>query len=173
LSEPIKKIALIGPESAGKTTLCQKLAAHFNTVWVPEYARNYVAALDRKYTLEDIEHCAREQLRSEEELAKRAKQYLFCDSELIIARVWCEDVFKTVPSWIDEAIQTHRYDLFLLMLPDIPFREDAVRENPHRREFFFDWYKRELESRNFSYEIVGGKDESRFSNALDAIQKYF
>src|SRR5215203_2798536 len=93
----IKKVALIGPESTGKTTLCEKLAAHFHTVWVPEMSRGYIGGLNRKYTLEDIEQSTRAQLYEEEAMLKKATGFLFCDSEMIIAKVWCEDVFKTVP----------------------------------------------------------------------------
>jgi NadR type nicotinamide-nucleotide adenylyltransferase len=169
----IKKIALIGPESTGKTTLCESLAAHFKTVWVPEISRNYIGALKRKYTLEDIEHCTKAQLTEEEKLKKKANGFLFCDSEMIIAKVWCEDVFKTVPEWIEDKVNTNLYDLHLLMLPDIPFEQDNVRENPHRREFFYNWYKRELEDRNFPYEVIGGVGEERFMNSIVAISKHF
>lgn len=169
----IKKIALIGPESSGKTTLCRELAAHFMTSWVPEFARDYISSLNRKYTLDDIEHCAHEQIKSENELLKSANRYLFCDTEMIIAKVWCEDVFKTTPGWIEEMIETHRYDLFLLTLPDIPFHQDDVRENPNRREFFLEWYKRELDERKFNYEIIGGKGDARFLNAIEALRKFF
>jgi len=173
MSSPVKKIALIGPESSGKSTLCMELARHFNTAWVPEFAREYVASLKSRYTLADIEFCAHEQLRSEEEQLMKAHRFLFCDSELIIAKVWCADVFKSVPAWIEEKIDSHPYDLFLLTQPDIPFKKDDVRENPHRRDYFFDWYRRELENKKFSYEIIGGQGALRFSNSLAAIQKHF
>src|SRR5436190_16582740 len=169
----IKKIALIGPESTGKTTLCQLLAEHFNTVWVPEMSRDYIGSLNRKYTLEDIEECTRAQLNEEVVMLKKANKFLFCDSEMIIAKVWCEDVFKTVPDWIEEKVRTNLYDLHLLMQPDIPFEHDTVRENPHRREFFFNWYKRELDERKFPYEVIGGKDDKRFWNSINAINKHF
>ena len=38
----IIKIALFGPESTGKTTLAKQLASHFETEWVPEFARDYL-----------------------------------------------------------------------------------------------------------------------------------
>jgi len=169
----IIKIAFIGPESTGKTTLCESLAEHFNTVWVPEMSREYIAGLDRKYTLEDIEHCTREQLKEEQTMLKRANKFLFCDSEMIIAKVWCADVFKKVPAWIEKKVNTNLYDLHLLMQPDIPFEHDDVRENPHRREFFFEWYKRELDERKFPYEIIGGNGDERLRNCIKAIRIHF
>jgi len=169
----IKKIALIGPESTGKSTLCEMLASHFKTIWVPEIARQYIGSLERKYTLEDIEYCTKAQLNEENQLVKKSNRFLFCDSEMIIAKVWCEDVFKTIPGWIEEKIKTNLYDLHLLMKPDIPFEHDAVRENPHRREFFFNWYKRELDERGFPYEVIGGNGGERFNNSIAAISKHF
>jgi len=153
--------------------MCALLAAHFKTVWVPEMSREYIASLNRKYTLEDIEQCTSSQLEEEASLSKKANQFLICDSAMIIAKVWCEDVFKKVPAWIEEKISTNLYSLHLLMKPDIPFVPDPVRENPHRREFFFDWYKRELDDRKFPYEIIGGTGDERFRNSLAAIRKNF
>src|SRR5690348_14954612 len=106
--------------------MCALLAAHFKTVWVPEMSREYIASLNRKYTLEDIEHCTTSQLEEEESLSKKANGFLFCDSEMIIAKVWCEDVFKTIPGWIEEKVKTNLYSLHLLMKPDIPFVQDPV-----------------------------------------------
>jgi NadR type nicotinamide-nucleotide adenylyltransferase len=169
----IKKIALIGPESTGKTTLCASLAAHYKTVWVPEISRSYIGALERKYTLKDIEYCTKAQLKGEEELLNKANGFLFCDSEMIIAKVWCEDVFKTVPEWIENKVRTNLYDLHLLTLADIPFEQDNVRENAHRREFFYNWYKRELDERSFPYEVIEGNGEERFRNSIAAISKHF
>ena len=43
------KVVLFGPESTGKTTLSKALADHFDTLWVAEYAREY---LQNKWDLE-------------------------------------------------------------------------------------------------------------------------
>jgi NadR type nicotinamide-nucleotide adenylyltransferase len=169
----VKKIALLGPESTGKSFLCEQLAKHFKTVWVPEFARGYILNLNEKYSFEDVLHSAKEQLRLEEDMKSKANQFLFCDTEFINFKVWCEDVFKKTPSWIEETIQKNRYDLFLLTSPDIPFEEDAVRENPNRRDFFFEWYQKELERYGFAFEIVKGFGDARVKSALSAIEKHF
>jgi NadR type nicotinamide-nucleotide adenylyltransferase len=165
------RIAVIGPESTGKTTLCGELADLFNTTFVPEYARGYIAKLNRRYTKADIIHCAEEQLKEEEKMSGGAKRILFCDTELIIIRVWLLDVFGECPEWIDESILKKKYDLYLVLKPDIPFIKDPVRENPHRREFFFDWYKTELEKRNFPYEIISGTGKKRVVKAKSILEK--
>lgn len=173
MKTPVKKIALLGPESSGKTTLCRQLAEHYHTVWVPEYARDHIVALKRDYTLDDILFSAKQQLENEDRQLKKANRFLFCDTELLIAKVWCEDAFQQSPPWLEETIRQHTYDLYLLSLPDIPFKADAVRENPHRRGFFFDWYRRELEQRGFTYEVLSGLGDQRFKNAINLISKYY
>ncbi len=173
MTTKIKRIALIGPESTGKTTLCRDLAEHFKTVWVREYSREYMEQLHRAYTLEDIELCTKKQLETEDELLSDANSFIFCDTELIVAKVWCEDVFKICPPWIEAEIAKRKYDLYLLTYPDLPFMEDSVRENPLRREYFYDLYKSELEKRNFYFQIISRSGKGRFEAALTAITAKF
>lgn len=170
-NKKIKRIALIGPESTGKTTLCEQLSNHFKTVWVPEYSRDYVSKLNRTYTLQDIELCTKKQMEKEDELMQKANQFIFADTELIVAKIWCEDVFNSCPAWIENEIGKRKFDLYLLTYPDLQFEADPVRENPHRRKYFFDLYKSELEKRNFDFEIIRGKGSSRFQNSLEAINR--
>jgi NadR type nicotinamide-nucleotide adenylyltransferase len=169
----IRRIALIGPESSGKTTLCMQFAEYYKTVWVPEYARTFMENLNRAYTYEDVIHCAREQMKAEDDLAKTANRFLFCDTELINYKVWFEDVFKKIPEWLEEEITKRKYDLYLLTSPDLPWVHEAVRENPHRREYLFDLYKKELEKRNFVYSVISGNGESRIALAIRYIDSYF
>ncbi|MEP7169774.1 MAG: ATP-binding protein [Bacteroidota bacterium] len=172
LPEKIKRIALIGPESSGKTTLCQQLAAHYKTLWIPEYARGYMEKLNRKYTIEDILFTVEEQLKTEERLLQKANNFLFVDTEFIIAKIWCEDVFGFCPDWISEKIEVNKYDLYLLTKPDLPWEQDAVRKNPNRRNYFYDLYLKEIETRKFNREIISGNGEERFRNALNAVEKH-
>ena len=109
----LKVIVVTGPESTGKSTLCQQLAEHFHSEYIAEYARDYVAERDYKYTYEDVEHIARHQ---HEHLKKRIEQIkntpsstdepylLFVDTHLIITKVWFEKVYGREPEWIAEAI---------------------------------------------------------------------
>lgn len=165
----VRRIALIGPESSGKTTLCIQLAAHYKTVWVHEYARTFMENLSRAYTYEDVAHCAQEQMKAEDAMAEKAKSFLFCDTELINYKVWFEDKFQKVPYWLEAEILKRKYDLYLLTSPDLPWVHEAVRENPHRREYFFNLYKKELEKRNFDFKIVSSSGESRLAMAIGFI----
>jgi NadR type nicotinamide-nucleotide adenylyltransferase len=168
----ILRIALIGPESTSKSTLSEELAKYYHTLWVPEYSRAYLEGLNHKYTQNDVLLIAKEQFRQEGRLLKKASRFIFVDTELILAKVWCEDVFKSCPDWINETIQHHPYDLYLLTYPDIPWQEDPVRENPHRRMFFYDWYERELKQINATYKMITGFGEQRLQNAIRAVEDF-
>jgi NadR type nicotinamide-nucleotide adenylyltransferase len=169
----IRRIAILGAESTGKTTLARSLALRFKTVWVPEYAREYMTMHTGEYTDRDIVEIAKHQLQEEDQLSSRANQVLFADTELIIAKVWCEDVFSFCPPWIAEQLEQHRYDLYLLTANDLPWVADPVRVNPQRRDYFFNLYKKEMERLGFPYEIISGRYEARLLSAINAVKKYF
>lgn len=165
------RIALIGPESTGKTHLCERIAAHYNSVCVPEYARIYLSELKKPYTKSDVIHCVEMQIKTEDEIANLSGKYLFADTELINFRIWLLDKYGDCPQWIEDKIHERKYDLYLLTHPDLPFVDDPLRENPERREYFLKLYRQELEQRGFSYEIIKGNESERFRKAVSVISK--
>ncbi|CAN5770274.1 hypothetical protein BH11BAC7_BH11BAC7_17360 [soil metagenome] len=172
-TEPVRRIAILGAESTGKTTLARSLALRFQTVWVPEYAREYMTMNTGDYSAEDIVEIAKHQLQEEDQLALQANKLLFTDTELITAKVWCEDVFSSCPEWLAEQLKVHRYDLFLLTSNDLPWVADPVRVNPQRRDYFFNLYKRVMEENNFPHDIISGRYEARLLSAINAVKKHF
>ncbi len=169
----MRKIAITGPESTGKSRLCEELAMHYGDVCVPEYARRYIDRLDRPYVQEDILAIARGQLRREREAARRARRILFCDTELIVTKIWSLHKYGRCDPFILEQIPANRYDLFLLCQTDLPWEEDRQREHPHLRDYFFDWYRRELQEYGFPYVVIHGKESQRLSAAIEAIDQAF
>jgi NadR type nicotinamide-nucleotide adenylyltransferase len=167
------RIAITGPESGGKSELAEKLASYYKSRWVAEYSREYLTAPVRKYDYDDILEIAKGQYRNEEELVKTAGQFLFCDTEFIVAKIWCEEKYGRCHPWILEMIEKHRYDLYLLCNTDLPWEYDPLRENPDDRERLFELYKKELEDRGFSFAIISGTGKERLENAVKAIKEYF
>ena len=165
----IIRIALIGPESTAKSKLSVGLAKYYKTIGIPEYARNYLKNREKNYTLDDILIISKAQLNMEQQSLSKANTFIFADTELIISKVWCEDVFKTCPEWISENSIKNKYDLYLLTYPDLQWKQDVLRENPHRRQFFFDWYERELKNINAHYVIIKGEGAARLKNCIEAI----
>ena len=165
----IKKIAITGPESTGKSTLCELLANYYKTLWVPEYSREYLARTDGKYEASDVLNIAQGQISKEKELSANANKYLFCDTELINTKIWCQHKFNHCPEWISENILQNKYELFMVCNIDIPWVEDPLRENPDNREYFFNWFIEELEHYKFPYKIISGNVFQRMEVAIKAI----
>ncbi len=173
MNNSLLKIAITGPESTGKSDLCCKLAQHYNTVCVPEFARHYIERLNRAYTYDDILLIAQNQLKSEENAAAKAVKYLFCDTELLVTRIWSLYKYGKSHPWIDDNIRKNNYSLFLLCNIDLPWEFDNQREHPHLRQFFFEWYRKELEYFNLPYAVVSGLGEQRVENAIQIIDNHF
>jgi len=168
-----KKIAILGPECTGKTTLAAQLAQHFHGIWVPEYAREYVARLNRKYTFEDVEHIAKVQIQQIQSIDDQIA-WAFFDTELIITKVWFEVVFGHEPPWFEEAILNNRFDLYLLTDTAIPWQPDPVRENGgEMREILFRKYEDYLRKYQFPFHIVTGLKQQRLDHAIQWILQYF
>jgi NadR type nicotinamide-nucleotide adenylyltransferase len=167
----IRKIAITGPESTGKSMLAAKLASYFHTVWVPEYAREYLEQLGRPYTEGDILQIAQGQMANEELQLPKANRFLFCDTELLVTKIWSEVKYKRCHPWILESLEVNRYDLYLLCDIDLPWQYDPLREHPDQRQYLFDLYHSELKSRNFPFAIVCGTGPDRLANAVEIIKQ--
>ena len=168
----LKHIVITGPESTGKTVLCEKLARHYQTVCIPDYAREYILTLDRPYIYDDVLHIAGKQVELVSEYSKSAENILFYDTYLLITKVWFDVVFKKHPQWLDAILLENKVDLYLLCAPDIPWIPDPVRENGgEMRNVLFKRYQTELDNYHSKYQIILGKN--RFERAVGYIDALF
>lgn len=167
----MKKIAITGPESTGKTTLAKQLAYYYHTTYVPEFARDFLNGLNRPYTLEDVAFIAEQQMKWEDQLAKQEPGWLFCDTDLWVIRIWLLDKFGRVPDWIEKAIMQPRYDFHLLMAPDLPWQADALREDTDRLGTLFQKYYQQLALAGNPFSVIRGQKEARFNNAFYNLAK--
>jgi NadR type nicotinamide-nucleotide adenylyltransferase len=167
----LKRISITGPECTGKTWLAKRLSTYYKTTWVPEYAVEYLQKKGAEYNREDILKIAKGQLYDEELKAKEAEGILFCDTDLIVNKIWSQVVFKEVPEWISDKVKKHQYDLYLLCFPDIEWRPSPFRENPTDRHRIFSIYEIELQRNEFNYRVVKGEGESRFENAVKFVEE--
>jgi len=165
------KIAITGPESTGKSQLAKGLANHYNTVFVPEFARQYIDGLSRPYTESDLLAIARGQIQAETRMELEARDILFCDTEMLVMKIWSYHKYKRCHPFILEALQKQNHDLFLLCHIDLPWEFDPQREHPDLREYFFALYQDELERLGCRYEIIQGTGPARLQNAIQAVDK--
>lgn len=167
----VKKIVLTGPESCGKTTLASQLAAHFSTVWASEYAREYLNTLGRYVIESDIPEIMKGHIKQEEYLTKEANKILFLDTDLTVTKIYARHYFNNIPKELKEAEDSHSYDHYLLLKPDIPWVADWQRDAPHLRNEFFSVFENEIKLKNTPYTIIEGDYNERLQKAILASEK--
>ena len=169
----IKKIAVIGPESSGKSSLCEMLSVHYRTIWCPEYARTYLMEKGTLYQYEDLLHIAKGQIALEEAYANKIAQQkssslLFIDTDMHVMKVWSEYVYQQCHKFILDQIATMQYDVYLLCKPDIPWVQDALRECPDEttRIRLYHYYKDLMVHQPTPWIEIEGDYNERMSRAI-------
>lgn len=170
LSKP-KTIVVIGPESTGKSTLCEQLAEHYGTVWCPEFAREYLLQNGKEYTFEDLLNIAHGQLELEDVMRQGAKDYYFIDTDMYVMKVWCEVAFQQCHTWILKQIARRQYDLYLLCNVDLPWQQDELREYPDHpfRAKLHKMYKDILVNSGSPWAEISGADTERLQMAVSIV----
>lgn len=169
---PPLRIAVTGPESTGKSALCEALARHYGTLWVPEYARTYLQHQLPPYTSSMLNEIADGQLALENQYAQQAKHLLFCDTEMTVMKVWSEHAFGHCTPHIQQAYNNQRYALYLLTDIDLPWEPDPLREHPHLRRYFFEKYKQLLQQSGQPFQIISGEGQERFERAIRTVKDF-
>ena len=169
-----KRVLICGPESTGKTTLCRQLAAHFETVWVPEYARDFY---NRKgienAQFDDVLPIAAGQQESEETAARDANKLLFCDTDAITTVIYSRHYYDRVPARLLKISHARRYDLVLFCEIDLPWEADTQRDLGHLREEMRRRFVEELQSRRIEFITIRGQGDARLQAAIDAVENRF
>lgn len=175
----IRKIVIIGPESTGKSTLCEQLADHYNTNWCPEYARQYLLEHGTNYSFDDLLTIAKGQLMLEDQhlisvqQLSEEKKILFIDTDMYVMKVWCEFVFGNCHKWILEQIVKRKYDLYLLCNTDLPWVKDELREYPDlvTREKLYYIYKDIMINQSTPWVEITGNNDERLNLAIKAVDR--
>ncbi|WP_445725529.1 AAA family ATPase [Flavobacterium sp.] len=172
----IVRIVLFGPESTGKTTLSRLLARHYNTVWVREFAREYLQEKwnNERKTCEssDLIPIAIGQMKLENELVQKADRLLICDTDLLETKVYSEEYYGGfVDASLEKAAIENKYDLYLLTYIDTPWDEDDIRDRPELRIEMFDAFENALKKYNRPYILLKGEKDFRLETAIQAIDE--
>ncbi len=172
-SSEIIKIALFGPESTGKTTLAKQLAEHFDTVWTPEFARDYLQEKWDKTAqicdVNDMLPIAYGQTKLENQSLSTANKYLFCDTNLMVTKVFSEVYYNFCDPVLDKAARKHKYDLIFLTDIDVPWERDDLRDKAEGRESVFALFKQALIANNKPFITLSGDKEWRLKKAVSII----
>jgi NadR type nicotinamide-nucleotide adenylyltransferase len=190
---PLKKIVITGPESTGKSTLCEQLASRYHTQWCPEFAREYLLKHGTNYSFGDLLTIAKGQVALEEEHVSSMvngewsirnqknspftihHSPLFIDTDMYVMKVWCEFVFGKCHQWILDQIVSRKYDLYLLCNTDLPWVADELREYPdlENREKLFHMYKDIMINQDTPWAEISGDADQRLRLAIEAVNELF
>jgi NadR type nicotinamide-nucleotide adenylyltransferase len=168
----IKKIAIVGPESTGKSTMSAYLAEHYHTIWVPEFAREYCEKLTEAPTWQDEINMFHGQVALEKELLPKANNLLICDTTFITVKIWSDQIFGKSPQEVLDELPNHHYDLYLLLNIDLPWQDDPLRDFPNMREHFMQVWYDELDALNANYKLITGTGPERYQHAVDVIDEF-
>lgn len=164
-------IAVVGPESTGKTTLAEQLALHFGGVLAEEYSREYLHSIGRPYLEEDLVAIAEGQFRNEQRALRMGKPIVVCDTDLTVIRVWSEVRYGRLDHRIEELLRKQPPRIHLLTAPDLAWEPDPLRENPHDRAALFDRYEHVLKGMGSRFHVISGFGEARLQHALSALHE--
>lgn len=163
----MRRIAFTGPESSGKTTLAKWAADQFNCPWVPEVARDYLTERNGVYEQADLDAMAIEQVEKWEQISN--EPFVVYDTEMTVFEIWSQVKYGEVSSNITALSANQQIDHYFLCLPDIPWEEDPLRENPTDRDALFERYHQSLVRKNVVFTILSGLLEQRKQSILDVL----
>jgi HTH-type transcriptional repressor of NAD biosynthesis genes len=173
-----KQVCVVGPESTGKSTLCEQLAKYFRTSWVPEYGREYTETIKPASELlsHDFVDIGFEQMRRVEKAMDRARGVLFTDTNQLVTRTFYRLYEKTgkyefntlVDAYLANLQSMPEPHLYLLLTPEVAHVQDGQRDfgAEEQRWRAFNIIRDLLEESNANYVRIKGSDyQDRFEQA--------
>ena len=166
------RIAVVGPECTGKTTLCRDLAAHYVTTWAPEYLREWVdehPGSDPLVGYADTVEIATRHAAREDERAAAASRVVFFDTDALMSQIYSAWYFGRVHADLAALAKARRPDHTLLLAPDVPWIADGQRDLPEGREAMFQLLEDALADHKRKFDVISGDWANRTERAKHVI----
>lgn len=164
-----RTICLHGPESTGKSVLSERLARHFDTLWVPEYGRVHCEIFGFDLDAAGLTVIADVQRAMIDAARPMCNRRLIADTDALTTAAWSLMILGHVPDTIPLAPGA---DLYLLTDIDVPWQDDGTRYYPDdaRRRRFMQACRDVLEQAGARWVEISGPWEERFDKAVAAIE---
>ncbi len=169
----VLKIAILGAECTGKTTLLAGMAAHLRALGarvsvVDEVLRQWCAAQGR--TPRADEQAAIMQAQIAAVNAATACDYLLCDTTPLVTAVYSDLLFGDQSLYPVAVVQQRRYQLTLLAGTDLPWQADGIqRDGPAVRDEMDQLLRDVLRRYAIPSFWVSGSGAARLGCALEAL----
>jgi NadR type nicotinamide-nucleotide adenylyltransferase len=175
----VTRVVFLGAPSTGKTTLARELAAANETVWMPEYGREYWERhqKERRLSLEQLVEIAEGHRQREDALLLQANRMIFIDTDATTTFLFSRYYHGTVHCRLAELAEAtrHRYDLFFLCDTDIPYDDTWDRSGEIHRQLFQQQTRADLLQRRIPFITLTGSLERRMqtvTTALDGFDRF-
>lgn len=168
LAPPVRRLALLGGESTGKTTLARALAEHLHTVWVPEYGRQRWEELRETLSACELVAVARQQIEWEDAAARRLvppAAWLICDTTPLTTLQYCLHDHGQAPRELQTMARRH-YDAVVLCEADFDFVQDGCRRDDGFRNAQQAWTLARLDEMGVACLRVRGSPADRLVQVL-------
>jgi NadR type nicotinamide-nucleotide adenylyltransferase len=169
--ERLRRVTVTGSESTGKTRLARQLAQRFDTVWVPEFSREYAVHKAAPLDASDVEPIARGQIRAEDQRLGRACGLGILDTDLVSTVVYAEHYYGRCPAWVEQAARERLANLYLLCDIDVPWVPDPVRDRPHARAEIHAAFVERLDGDGATSVVLRGTWEEREATGVAAVEE--
>jgi HTH-type transcriptional repressor of NAD biosynthesis genes len=166
-------VAVLGAPATGKTTLCEALAQEYDTVWMPEYGREYWEEnqVGRRLTPEQLVELAEGHLQREERQLLESNRYLFTDTNaittLLFARYYHRAALPQLTALADRTIE--RYQVTFVCGDDIPYDDTWDRSGAASRATLQAWTLAELGARGIPFVLLRGSVDERVRTVREAL----
>lgn len=171
-----RRVATVGAESTGTTTLAKALAEHYKTIWVPEYGRMYSEGRvfgdeNAAWRSEEFVHIAEAQSAMEDALAEASNGLVISDTDAFATSIWHERYLGTRSPEVEAIAARRHYDLYILTGDEIPFEQDGLRDGEHIRHDMHQRFVERLTEEKKNFILLRGSREERLKRAVEAIEK--
>lgn len=165
-----RRIAILGAESSGKSTLSEALARRYGTVWVPEYLREFVDTQGRVPNEQDQYGIALTQRAREDAAAARAHRFVFCDTTPLMTALYSRVYWGRVDAQLARLDARHDYALTFVTAPDGPWEPDGLqRESEEVRQMVHRLLVETLAARRIAYTLLEGELPRRMRQAEEML----
>lgn len=165
------KVVLTGSECTGKTDMARRLGEHYAAPVSAEFVREYAEQRGGRLEFTDHGPIARGQMAAEDAAIAKTRDLVVLDTDLVSTALYCEHYYGRCPTWIADEALRRAGDLYLLMMPDIPWIADGVRDRGDRREEMHALFRTRLEEWSLPFAEIGGDGDARMRAAVAVIDQ--
>lgn len=164
------KVAVLGTESTGKTTLTERLAKHFNCSPVKEAGRDLIAN-SNSFEFDDLHLVASEHAKRIDKAVLEQSPLIIIDTDIHITKSYANFTFDKILDVESKIYNSNKADLYLYLKNDVEYVQDGTRLSESERNLLDISHRQILLQHNIDFTEITGDWEQRFDKAVTTIKQ--